>query len=280
MRYRLHRIAFWLVGIFVQLARVCNALQSFRGVVLLWLDDERRHASHTTVIERCSALLERCPKESRIRADLLWRRGFAFYCVGDDVSIANFLADLRAAQQIAEGLTDAGSTLGHIYGMFAIYYQQWLRDFDEALRMYHQACHELRGHTNRASTLISYATLLRDLGDFQSAQRWLEEAVAVAKDRRHLCCAYLELARVHHAGGDLGGAHAELMIALRIAAKRRYVDEEGDIHRQLARIAVDRKDARRAALEYVRAVRCYSTSGSSYKTTATTIEGREKLSAL
>lgn len=265
MRYRIHRVLLWLLGRLVWLVRQTNALPGFRRIVLAWMDDERRHKPNETVIGRCCLLLERCSSEGQLHADLLWRRGLAFYKIGDEPSMLRFLQDLALARKIAEAYDYRGSTLGHIYGVLAIYYQQTLHDLDRAQWFYYQACHELRSSKNRVSTLIPYGSLLRERGDFQTARTMLEEAIVVARSKRHLCCAHLELARVHHARRDLGGARAELITALRIARKHRYHDEEGDTHRQLARLHADQENFPEARLEALRAEECYRRAGSTAK---------------
>mgnify|MGYP001616793550 CR=1 FL=1 len=277
MRYRIHVVLMWMLGRFVWIARSVNALQSTRRIVLAWLDDEWRHKSSQTIIEHCCRLLERCPKESRMHADLLRRRGFAFYKIGDGPSMLRFLQDLILARKIAEAYEFKGSTLGHIYGIFAIYQQQVKQDFCAALKLYSAACHELRGDKYRSSTLIPYATLLREQGDLQTARVMLEEAIAVSRNKRHTCCAHLELARVYHARKDLGGAHVELLIALRIARKHRYHDESGDIHRQLARLHADQKMFPEARLEALRAEECYRRVGSTAKAEEAAHMWREEL---
>lgn len=265
MWYRIHVVLLWLVGLLVWTLRQAKMLESAPSMVFVWLDDVRKHRSNQVVIEQCCLLLERCQNESRLHADMLRRRGSAFYGIGDEPSMLRFMQDLTLARQIAEAYNYRGNTLGHIYGVLAIYHQLTLHNLHEAKTLYYLACHELRGEADRASTLIPYGTLLRETGDFQTAQVMLEEAITVSRSKRHLCCAHLELARVHHARRDLGGTHAELIIALRIARRHRYHDEEGDIHRQLARLHADQKNFPEARLEALRAEECYRRAGSTAK---------------
>lgn len=274
MLFRIHFILMWLLGCLVRLAWSANALQHMRCLVLVWLDDARKHQSNQDVIGHCCLLLERCPKESRLHADLLWRRGFAFYRVGDAPSIVRFLEDLTLARTIAEADTIRGGTLGHILGVLAIYHQQTLHDLERAQSLYSEACHLLVGNRSRSSTLISYGTLLCALGDFLLARTVLETAITVTHNMRHRCCAHLELGRVYHGLAKTSDmyrslrqakAQDELRVALCIARRHHYHDEEGDIHRQCARLLADQGRRSEARQEALQAERCYRRAGSTAK---------------
>lgn len=235
----------------------------FRWFVLKLVDHVRKRGPHQKVIRLCNGLLRWSDAYGRLRADLSWRRLFAFYRIGGAENVAQFLREIERTQRYCEKYGHYGVTYGHVLGVQAIYRQE-KGELAEAASLYRLALNYLPGRRG-VSTRIPLGSLLRELGKLPESREVLIRAMKDARDRRHRICATIELARTMHEEGDRAGAKQFLLTALQQAHRYRFPDEEGDALRQLARIAADMGEFSEARVAAHRAEECYRRAGSVHK---------------
>jgi len=203
-------------------------------------------------------------KTSAWYCDILKRRGFVYYLKGD---AKQFLLDVNSALKIAEEKNYELEKAGCL-GVLGIYYQDTKNDLEKALKCYQQAIKikkKLGAKESVVKLLINIGTLYRAMGKFREAEQSLNEALQSSKEKRLVINCHLEIGRLFHAQGNISKAKDEIKLALDLSLSTKFVNEQGDCYRELARIAYedDKKDESRKF--YQKALEIYNSHGYSAK---------------
>ncbi len=207
-------------------------------------------------------------KNSAGYCDILRRRGFIYYLKGN---AQQFLLDVNSALEIAEKNNYELERAGCL-GVLGIYYQDTGRNFEKALE-YLEKAREIRrssGDTEgEAKVLINLGTLYRGKENFFESKRYLERAIQITKDKRLKINCHLELGRaIHILQNYLLEAKKEVELALQLALPTRFVNEQADCYRELARITFEEGDKEKSRDYYQKALEIYKKYGYSAKAEA------------
>ena len=196
--------------------------------------------------------------------DILKRRGFVYYLKGNK---EKFLNDVNRALEIAEQNNHEPEKAGCL-GVLGIYYQDTKRDFEKALGCYQQAIKIKKRFDNKESVVkfqINIGTLYKEMKKFDEARQSLEEALRTTKERRLIINCHLEIGRLYHTQGNISKAKEEIELALNLALSTKFVNEQGDCYRELARIAYEEGAKDKSREFYQKALKIYKVHGYSAK---------------
>lgn len=206
-------------------------------------------------------------KTSAGYCDILKRRGFVYYLKGDK---GQFLADVSSALEIARQNKHELEKAGCL-GVLGIYYQDTRHEFKKALECYQEAIKIKRELGNKESVvklLINIGTLYKEMGKFDDSKRSFEKALQTTREKRLKINCYLEIGRLFHAQGDISEAEGKIQLALKLALPTKFVNEQGDCYRELARIAYKKNEKDKSQKFYQKALEIYRDHGYSAKVKA------------
>jgi len=199
--------------------------------------------------------------------DILKRRGFVYYLKGKK---EKFLADVNCALEIAEQNNLKLEKAGCL-GVLGIYYQDTKHDFGKALESYLQAIEikkELGDKEGVVKLQINTGTLYKEMKKFDEARQLFEKALQTTKEKRLVINCHLEIGRLYHAQGNIPKAKEEIELALNLASPTKFVNEQGDCFRELARIAYKENKKDKSREFYQKALEIYNSHGYSVKAQA------------
>ena len=214
-------------------------------------------------------------KTSAEYCDILKRRGFIYYLKGN---IKQFLLDVNTALKISEQYNYQLEKAGCL-GVLGIYYQQTMADFKKALQYYQQAIKikkKLKQKESVVKLLINMGTLYKNMGKINKAQQLFKQALQTTKEKRLKINCHLELGRLFHTQQNTTQAKKEINLALKLALPTKFVNEQGDCYRELARINYEENKKSVSQKFYQKAFNIYHQHGYSAKARAIKNEVSEK----
>ncbi len=128
-----------------------------------------------------------------------------------------------------------------------------------------------------AKLLINLGTLYKEMKRFTEAEKSFAQARQLSREKRLEINSHLELGRLFYAQGNFSKAKEEIELALKLALATKFVNEQGDCYRELARIAAQENRKEKSQEFYQKALEIYRRYGYAAKTQALSKEVNEKL---